>query len=57
MIGFEAELAAFEPRSELLKRKKPTLIKMEAGVLVGKDPKGEVKLHQAVTLIAAGAVG
>jgi uncharacterized membrane protein len=57
VIAFEKEHRAFELRAELLKLQKEYLIKMEDAVVVTKDPKGEVKLHQAVNLTAAGAVG
>ena len=57
VIAFEEEHKAFELRAELMKLQKEYLIKMEDAVVVTKDPKGEVKLHQAVNLTAAGAVG
>jgi uncharacterized membrane protein len=57
VVAFEEEHRAFELRAELLKLQKEYLIKMEDAVVVTKDPKGEVKLHQAVNLTAAGAVG
>ena len=57
VIAFEEEHKAFELRAELMKLQKEYLIKMEDAVVVTKDPKGDVKLHQAVNLTAAGAVG
>lgn len=57
VVAFEEEHKAFELRAELLKLQKEYLIKMEDAVVVTKDPKGDVKLHQAVNLTAAGAVG
>ena len=57
VVAFEEEHKAFELRAELLKLQKEYLIKMEDAVIVTKDPKGDVKLHQAVNLTAAGAVG
>ena len=57
VIGFEDEHTAFEMRAELAKLQKEYLIEMEDVVVVTKDEKGKVKLHQAVNLTAAGAVG
>jgi uncharacterized membrane protein len=56
-IGFDNEHRAFEMRAELAKLQKEYLIDMEDVVVVTKDDKGKVKLHQAVNLTAAGAVG
>jgi len=57
VIGFDDEHKAFEMRATLAKLQKEYLIEMEDVVVVTKDGKGEVKLHQAVNLTAAGAVG
>ena len=57
VIGFEDEHTAFEMRAALAKLQKEYLIDMEDVVVVTKDEKGKVKLHQAVNLTAAGAVG
>ena len=57
VIEFDTEQAAFEMRAELAKLQKEYLIKMEDVVVVTKNEKGKVKLHQAVNLTAAGAVG
>jgi uncharacterized membrane protein len=57
VIGFDDEHAAFEMRAALAKLQKEYLISMEDVVVVTKDEKGKVKLHQAVNLTAAGAVG
>lgn len=57
VIGFENEHKAFEMRAELLKFQKEYLIDMEDVVVVTKDEKSKVKLHQAVNLTATGAVG
>jgi len=57
VIGFDDEHKAFEMRAELAKLQKEYLIEMEDVVVVTKDDKGKVKLHQAVNLTAAGAVG
>ena len=57
VIGFNDEHTAFEMRAALVKLQKEYLIEMEDVVVVTKDDKGKVKLHQAVNLTAAGAVG
>ena len=57
VIGFDDEHQAFEMRAKLAKLQKEYLIEMEDVVVVTKDEKGKVKLHQAVNLTAAGAVG
>jgi uncharacterized membrane protein len=57
VIGFEDEATAFEMRAELIKMQKEYLLDMEDVVVVTKDDKGKVKLHQAVNLTAAGAAG
>jgi len=56
VIGFDDENKAFEMRSELAKLQKEYLIEMEDVVVVTKNDKGKVKLHQATNLTAAGAV-
>jgi len=57
VISFPEEQLAFEMRASLAKLQKEYLIDMEDVVIVTKDPEGKVKLHQAVNLTAAGAVG
>jgi len=57
VIEFDDEQAAFEMRAELGKMQKEYLIEMEDVVVVTKNEKGKAKLHQAVNLTAAGAVG
>ena len=57
VIGFDDEHKAFEMRATLAKLQKEYLIEMEDVVVVTKNDKGKVKLHQAVNLTAAGAVG
>jgi len=54
---FPDETTAFEMRAALAKMQQEHLIEMEDAVVVTKDAKGKVKLHQAVNLTAAGAVG
>jgi len=57
VIGFDDEHKAFEMRAALVKLQKEYLIDMEDVVVVTKDQKSKVKLHQALNLTAAGAVG
>lgn len=57
VVSFPDEQLAFELRAELAKMQKAYLIDMEDVVVVTKDDAGKVKLHQAVNLTAAGAVG
>jgi len=57
VIGFEDEHTAFEMRAALVKLQKEYLIEMEDVVVVTKDEKGKVKLHQAMNLTASGAAG
>ncbi|UCG11701.1 MAG: DUF1269 domain-containing protein [Deltaproteobacteria bacterium] len=56
VIGFDDEHTAFEMRAALAKLQRQYLIQMEDVVVVTKDEKGKVKLHQAHNLTAAGAV-
>jgi uncharacterized membrane protein len=57
VIGFNDESTAFAMRAELVKMQKEYLLEMEDVVVVTKDEKDQVKLHQAVNLTASGAVG
>jgi uncharacterized membrane protein len=57
VISFPDQQTAFEMRAELAKLQKEYLIDMEDVVVVTKDDNGKVKLHQAVSLTAMGAVG
>jgi uncharacterized membrane protein len=57
VITFSDETTAFEMRAELSKLQKEYLITMEDVVVVTKDENDQVKLHQAVNLTAAGAIG
>jgi uncharacterized membrane protein len=57
VVEFDNEQDAFSLRAELAKMQKEYLIEMEDVVVVTKDAKGKAKLHQAVNLTAAGAVG
>jgi uncharacterized membrane protein len=57
VIGFDNEHQGFGLRAELAKLQKEYLIEMEDVVVVTKNDKGKVKLHQAYNLTAAGAAG
>jgi len=57
VVMFDDEATAFDVRAALAKMQKEYLIEMDDAVVVTKDDKGKVKLHQAVNLTAAGAVG
>jgi len=56
-VVFNDESTAFEMRGALVKMQKQYLLEMEDAVVVTRDPDGKTKLHQAVSLIGAGAVG
>jgi uncharacterized membrane protein len=56
VVGYEDQFKADEVRLTLLKLQKDYLIDIEDAVVAVKDPKGKVRLHQAVNLTAAGAV-
>jgi uncharacterized membrane protein len=56
VIGFDEEYKALVMRAELTKLQKEYLIEMEDVVVLTKNEKGKVKLHQAVNLTATGAV-
>ncbi len=57
VIEFEDEQTAFEMRAALAKMQKEYLIQMKDIVVVTRNEKGKIRLHQAVNLTAAGAVG
>ena len=56
-IVFNDESTAFEMRAVLARMQKQYLLEMEDAVVVTRDPSGKTKLHQAVSLTSAGAVG
>ncbi len=56
VISFADEQTALGMRAELAKMQKEYLIEMEDVVVVTKDDKGKVRLHQAQNLTALGAV-
>jgi uncharacterized membrane protein len=57
VIGYDDPFKAEEVRLKLRKMQKDYLIDLEDAVVAVKNEKGKVKLHQAVNLTAAGAVG
>lgn len=57
VIGYDNVFKAEEVRLTLRKLQKEYLIDLEDAVVAVKDAKGKIKLHQAVNLTAAGAVG
>lgn len=56
-IGFDTPERAFDLRAKLVQLQKEYLIEMEDAVVVTRDEKDKVKLHQATNLTAAGAAG
>jgi len=56
VIGFDNGADAFEMRASLAKLQSEYLIEMEDAVVVTRDAKGKVQLHQAVNLSGLGAV-
>jgi uncharacterized membrane protein len=56
VVGFNNVADAFEMRAALAKMQAQYLIEMEDAVVVTRDEKGAVQLHQAVNLTAAGVV-
>lgn len=57
VIGYDDPFKAEEVRVMLWKMQKEYLIDLEDAVVAVKDESGKVKLHQAVNLTAAGAMG
>ena len=56
-VAFEDPTKAFDLRARLIDLQKEYLIDMGDIVVVTRDDKGKVQLHQATNLTAAGAVG
>src|SRR5262245_37609310 len=56
-VVFDDESTAFDMRAALAKMQKQYLLEMEDAVVVTRDQNGKTRLHQAVSLTAAGAVG
>lgn len=57
VIAFEDEATGFELRAELVKMQKEYLLEMEDVVVATRSSEDDIRLHQAVNLTAAGAVG
>jgi uncharacterized membrane protein len=57
VIGYSDMFKAEEIRLKLLKMQKDYLVDLEDAVVAVKDEKGKIRLHQAVNLTAAGALG
>lgn len=57
VIAFDDEATGFELRTELVKMQKEYLIELEDAVVVTRPTAEDVKLHQAMNLTAAGALG
>ena len=55
VVLFKDQSTAFEMRAALAKMQKQYIIEMEDAVVVTKDEKGKVKLHQAMNLTVSGA--
>ena len=55
-VVFHDESTAFEMRAALIKMQSQYLLELEDAVVVTRDLKGKIKLHQAVSLTATGAV-
>jgi uncharacterized membrane protein len=57
VIGYDDMFKAEEIRLKLMKMQKDYLVDLEDAVVAVKDDKGKIRLHQAVNLTAAGALG
>ena len=57
VIAFDDEATGFELRAELVKMQGEYLIEMEDAVVVTRTGENDIKLHQAMNLTAAGALG
>ena len=57
VVAFPDEATAYEARAQLVALQKEYLIEMEDVVIVTRNAKGDVHLHQAVNLTTGGAVG
>lgn len=57
VIAFDDEATGFDLRTELVRMQKDYLIEMEDAVVVTRPSENDIKLHQAVNLTAAGALG
>lgn len=57
VIAFDDEASGFELRAELVKMQTEYLLELEDAVVATRSSEDDIKLHQAVNLTAAGAVG
>jgi uncharacterized membrane protein len=57
IVAFPDAATAFEARAALMRLQKEYLIEMDDAVVVTRDEDGSVRLHQAVNLVASGALG
>lgn len=57
VIAFPDDAAAFQARAEFVRLQKDYLVEMEDVVVVTRSGTGQVQLHQAVNMTAAGAMG
>lgn len=57
VIAFPDDASAFRARAEFVALQKDYLIEMEDVVVVTRSSEGQVQLHQAVNMTAAGAMG
>ncbi|WP_210528401.1 DUF1269 domain-containing protein [Rubellimicrobium arenae] len=57
VIGFPDDTSAFRARAEFVQLQKDYLVDMEDVVVVTRSMDGQVQLHQAVNMTAAGAMG
>ncbi len=57
VVAFDDEATGFDLRSELVKMQQEYLIEMEDVVVVTRPAPDDIKLHQAMNLTAAGALG
>jgi uncharacterized membrane protein len=55
VVLFKDQSTAFEMRAALARMQKQYIIELEDAVVVTKDEKGKLKLHQAMNLTVAGA--
>ncbi|TNC72460.1 DUF1269 domain-containing protein [Rubellimicrobium roseum] len=57
VIAFPDDASAFRARAEFVSLQKDYLVEMEDVVVVTRSAEGQVQLHQAVNMTAAGAMG
>lgn len=57
VVAFDNEATGFELRAELVKMQKEYLLELEDVVVATRSSENDIKLHQAMNMTAAGAVG